>query len=125
MGFQDFNGTGSFTLSVPTFVPVGTDGSTMTLGALMANEDFVSGDDAVVLFNGGTYDKYVTFYPYDDPDEYGIPGGWYELDDFNESDEPTLLNDTPIPSGRGFAFSRATTAARVIVKNPLPEPVAE
>lgn len=113
VGYQDFNGTGGFTLTVPTFIPVGTDGSSLKLGDLKATEGFVPGADAITLFNGGNFDKYVTFYPYDDPDGYGIPGGWYEIDDFNESDEPTLLNDLPIPYGAGFAFSRANAAASI------------
>ena len=119
VGYQDFGGEGNFTLSVSTFLPVGTDGSTMTLGDLVANEDFVSGSDSVILYNGGTLDKYVTFYPYDDPDDYGIPGGWYEKDDFNNSDEPVLLNDTPLPYGVGFAFNRANAGAAVRFKGEL------
>ena len=113
VGYQDFNGTGSFTLAVPTFLPVGTDGSTMKLGDLMANEDFAAGYDAIKLYNGGTLIKTVTFYPYDDPDDYDIPGGWYEKTDFNESDEPTLLNDTSLPYGIGFVFDRANSNAAV------------
>ena len=119
VGTQDFNGAGSFTLAAPSFLPVGTDGSSMTLGDLMANGSFVPGDDAIALFNGGTFLKYVTFYPYNDPSSFGISGGWYEIDDFNNSDEPVLLNSTSIPAGRGFAFTRANSAARVIVANPV------
>ena len=113
VGTQDFNGTGGFTLAAPGFLPVGTDGSGMTLGDLMANADFVSGSDAISLYNGGNFVKDVTFYPYDDPDGYGIAGGWYEIDDFNDSDDPTLLNDTPVPFGTGFAFSRSTSTAAI------------
>ena len=115
VGYQDFNGTGGFTLTVPTFIPVGTDGSGLKLGDLKAGEDFVAGADAISLFNGGNLSMQVTFYPYDDPDDFGIPGGWYEKTDFNESDEPTLLNDTSTAAGQGFAFSRANAAARIIV----------
>ena len=113
VGYQDFNGTGGFTLTVPTFITVGTDGSGLKLGDLKANDGFVSGADAISLYNGGNLLMQVTFYPYDDPDDFGIPGGWYEYNDFNESDEPTLLNDTPIPYGTGFAFSRATAGAAI------------
>ena len=120
VGYQDFNGTSGFTLTVPTFVPPSTDGATMTLGDFVANDAFVAGSDSISLFNGGTFDKRVTFYPYDDPDEFGIPGGWYEIEDF-EGDAPTLLNDTPLSAGLGFAFNRANADARIIVANPLAE----
>ena len=113
VGYQDFNGTGGFTLTVPTFINVGTDGSGLKLGDLKAGKDFVAGADAISLYNGGELLMKVTFYPYDDPDDFGIPGGWYELSDFNESDEPTLLNDMSIPFGTGFAFSRVNAAATI------------
>ena len=113
VGYQDFNGTGGFTLTVPTFVPVATDGSGLKLGDLMANDDFVAGDDTISLYNGGNLLMNVTFYPYDDPDDFGISGGWYEKTDFNESDEPTLLNDMVIPYGTGFAFSRSNADAAI------------
>ena len=85
-----------------------------------SSDAFVAGSDSISLFNGGTFDKEVTFYPYDDPDDFGIPGGWYEIEDF-ESDEPKLLNDTPISAGLGFAFNRISAAARIIVANPIAE----
>ncbi len=119
VGYQDFNGTGGFTLAAPSFLPVGTDGSTMTLGDIVANDDFAYGSDAISLYNGGDFVMDVTYYPPTDPEKYGIAGGWYEKDDFNESDEPTLLNSTPIPAGRGFAFFRRTSTARIIVDNPM------
>lgn len=120
VGYQDFNGTSGFTLTVPTFVPPSTDGSTMTLGDLVANSAFVSGEDAISLYNGGTLYMKVTFYPYDDPDEYGIEGGWYEIKDF-EGDAPVNLNNTPIPFGTGFAFSRINDDAAITYKGEVKE----
>ena len=45
VGYQDFTGLGSFNLTVATFLPIGTDGSTMTLGNIVGNSAFVPGTD--------------------------------------------------------------------------------
>ena len=118
VGFQDFTGTGSFNLTVATFLPVGTDGSTMTLGDIVGNAAFVPGTDYVNIYNGANYVMSITYSNPADAAYWGINPGWYEREDYN-NDAENNLNSTSVPAGAGLAFVKTTAAARLIVKSPM------
>ena len=110
VGTQDFNGQGTFNLTVGTFVPVGTDGADMSITNFSGNASFGGGSDAVSLYTSqGFFVKALTYYEGDDE----LDAGWYEIDDFNDSDLPTLITDEAIPYGSGFVFNRRNASSAV------------
>ena len=119
VGFQDFTGTGSFNFTVATFLPIGTDGSTMTLGNITGNASFVPGTDFIDLFT--STGDFITDATYSDPADaayWNIDPGWYSREDYN-NDAENNLNSTALPAGAGFAFCKTTSTARLIVANPM------
>ena len=117
VGYQKFGGQGTFNFTAATFLPVGTDGSSMTLANLKGGESFEAAVDSINLYtSAGMFIDRLTYYPEGDPEGYGIEGGWYEGADF-DNDEPVLRTDV-IRAGEGFVFRRANSAARVIVAAP-------
>lgn len=110
VGFQEFTGTGSFNLTVATFLPVGTDGSGMVLSNIVGNASFVPGTDYVNIYDGGTFLMDVTYSDPVDAAGWGIEPGWYGVTDYN-NDAENNLNTTPLPYGVGFAFAPVTSGA--------------
>ena len=111
VGYQDFTGEGSFNLTVATFLPVGTDGSTMTLGDIVGNAAFKPGTDYINLYTStGDFIMNATYSNPTDAASWGITPGWYTRADY-EGDAVNNLNSTAIPYGSGVAFVRTTSGA--------------
>ncbi len=111
VGYQDFTGTGSFNFTVATFLPVGTDGSTMTLGNIVGNDNFKAGSDYINLFtSSGDFITDATYSNPTDAARWGIDPGWYSIDDYNDEAENNL-NNTSIPYGMGIAFCPVSSGA--------------
>ncbi len=110
VGYQDFTGTGSFNLTVATFVPVGTDGSAMTLGNIIGNAAFKAGSDYINIFAGGDFLMSATYSDPADAAYWEIDPGWYTIEDYN-GDAENNLNNTALPYGAGIAFCPVSSGA--------------
>ena len=111
VGFQDFTGTGSFNLTAATFVPVGTDGSAMTLGDIVGNAAFKAGSDYINLYT--SQGMFITDATYSNPADaayWQIDPGWYSRDDYND-EALNNLNNTALPYGAGLAFCPVSSGA--------------
>ena len=120
VGYQDFTGSGSYNITVATFLPVGTDGSEMTFGSITGNASFVPGTDYVNIFSGGDFVMAITYSNPADAAYWGIDPGWYEREDYN-NDAENNLNNTPMPYGCGFSFARTTQGAGLIYAGEVKE----
>ncbi len=118
VGYQEFGGNSTFNMTAATFVPVGTDGSTMKLGDLQGNDLFDPTSDTVSIFDGGSIVLVATYISSAIASDLGVIPGWYDYNKLNGSEFENVDN-TSILAGVGFVFNRATDSARVIVKKPV------
>ena len=111
VGYQDFNGSGSFNLTGPTFVDIGTDGSAAKLGDIKVNSSFEFMSDTITVFDStGNILYSATYLDQATADEAEMNAGWYDADKAAEEDY-VEINNYEFPYGSSLAFRRSNASA--------------
>jgi hypothetical protein len=97
----------------------------LTLGDIVANENFVAFADAIQIFDAsGSVSIQATYVSQATLEDWGVwpdyEAGWYDLAD----DELALgtLNNTVIPAGQGMTVFTGNAGAAITIPNPMPAP---
>lgn len=128
VGYQEKEANvGVYNCLAATFLPVGVDGSVMTLGEIKATDEFAFGEDTIMtLTGGGGTDKTYTYCNAIYAADFGIEEGWYLYSDVNNWDGETTLakqNSTTLPYGTmvilqtGYQGSGLIFAGQVLDEN--------
>ena len=97
----------------------------LTLGDIVANENFESFVDSIVIFDANgyvdiqaTYVSQATLEGWDMWPDY--EAGWYDSAD--EELAGGTLNGTVIPAGQGMTVFTTKSGAAITIPNPMPAP---